>query len=171
MKSQNLILCVLTSAVLGFGCGGASTGAEEPAAPAAAAEDGAGDELSTEADETGTGEDMAMGDEMGAESADGLSATELGPQIGAGKVRFNFKPAGRAKKIYLAGNFKGWDSSGSAFLLSDDDGDGIYSITIDLDPGVYQYKFVIDGQWTKDPNSPGSNPDGFGGQNGKFEVK
>jgi 1,4-alpha-glucan branching enzyme len=55
--------------------------------------------------------------------------------------------------------------------MKDDDGDGTYSITVKLTPGSYQYKFVIDGQWTKDPYSPGDAPDGFGGRNGKFDVK
>jgi hypothetical protein len=47
----------------------------------------------------------------------------------------------------------------------------MWSITVKLVPGTYQYKFVADGQWTKDPFAPGSAPDGYGGQNGQFDVK
>jgi hypothetical protein len=54
--------------------------------------------------------------------------------------------------------------------------DGIWSITIDLEPGEYQYKFYINGKWPQDmstardggpidPNAVGYINDGFGGQN------
>lgn len=98
------------------------------------------------------------------------SATKLGPQITAQGVRFNYRPPQKPGKIYLAGNFNDWNPSNEAYVLQDPDGDGIYSIIVPLEPGTYQYKFVIDGAWTKDPKSPMAHPDGFGGQNGKFEV-
>jgi Glycogen recognition site of AMP-activated protein kinase len=98
------------------------------------------------------------------------SATARGPQITAAGVRFNFKPAGKANEIFLAGNMNGWNPSNKDYLLKDEDGDGIYSITLPLAAGTYQYKFVIDGTWTKDPFSPMAEGDGFGGQNGKFVV-
>jgi len=51
------------------------------------------------------------------------------------------------------------------------DGDGIWSITVKLAPGTYQYKYVIDSKWTQDPYGPGEAPDGFGGRNSQFDVK
>ncbi|HEY0994293.1 MAG TPA: glycogen-binding domain-containing protein, partial [Kofleriaceae bacterium] len=86
-------------------------------------------------------------------------------------VVFNYKPDGKPNKLFLAGNFNDWNPANEKYLLKDDDGDGIWSITVKLPPGTYQYKFVIDGNWTKDPNSPSDAPDGFGGRNGKFDVK
>ncbi len=98
------------------------------------------------------------------------SATAPGPQISAKGVRFNFKPAGKPGEIFLAGTMNAWNPANKDFLLKDEDGDGIFSITLPLAAGTYQYKFVVDGSWTKDPYSPMAEGDGFGGQNGKFTV-
>jgi Glycogen recognition site of AMP-activated protein kinase len=98
------------------------------------------------------------------------SATAPGPQISAQGVRFNYKPSGKPGEIFLAGTMNAWNPANKDYLLKDEDGDGIYSITLQLAPGTYQYKFVIDGTWTKDPYSPAAEGDGFGGQNGKFVV-
>jgi hypothetical protein len=97
--------------------------------------------------------------------------TTPGPNPTPNGVVFNYKPDGKPSKLFLAGNFNNWNPADAKYLLNDDDGDGMWSITVSLPPGTYQYKFVIDGQWTKDPHSPGDAPDGFGGRNGKFEVK
>lgn len=43
---------------------------------------------------------------------------------------------------YVSGTFNNW--AGDANPLSDDDGDGIWSITIELPNGDYQYKFQLD---------------------------
>jgi len=85
---------------------------------------------------------------------------------------FNFKPdgGGKGKKIFLAGNFNDWKPDNPQYLMTADAG-GAYTITVKLPPGTYQYKFVADGQWIKDPYSPGDAPDGFGGRNGKLDVK
>jgi hypothetical protein len=97
--------------------------------------------------------------------------TTPGPNLTPIGVVFNYKPDGRPSKLFLAGNFNNWNPADEKYLLHDDDGDGMWSINVSLPPGTYQYKFVIDGQWTKDPHSPSDAPDGFGGRNGKFDVK
>jgi hypothetical protein len=97
--------------------------------------------------------------------------TTPGPNLTPDGVLFNYKPDGKPSKLFLAGNFNNWNPANEKYLLEDDNGDGIWSITIKLAPGTYQYKFVIDGQWTKDPHSPSDAPDGFGGRNGQFDVK
>ena len=94
-----------------------------------------------------------------------------GPNLTPDGVVFNYKPESKSKQIFLAGNFNNWNPADPKYLMKDDDGDGTWSITVKLPPGTYQYKYVIDGTWTKDPYSPGAAPDGFGGQNGKFDVK
>lgn len=94
-----------------------------------------------------------------------------GPNLTADGVVFVFKPdGGGKKKIFLAGNFNDWKPDNPQFLMAND-GAGTYTITVKLPPGTYQYKFVADGQWIKDPFSPGDAPDGFGGRNGKLDVK
>lgn len=94
-----------------------------------------------------------------------------GPNLTADGVVFVFKPDGGGKKqVFLAGNFNGWKPDNPQYLMAAD-ASGAYTITVKLPPGSYQYKFVADGQWIKDPYSPGDAPDGFGGRNGQFDVK
>jgi hypothetical protein len=45
------------------------------------------------------------------------------------------------------------------------DQDGIWRLSMNLPAGRHEYKFVIDGNWTTDPNAPDTGPDGFGGEN------
>jgi hypothetical protein len=43
---------------------------------------------------------------------------------------------------YISGTLNGW--SGNANMMSDDDGDGIYEVTISLMPGAYEFKYTAD---------------------------
>lgn len=98
-------------------------------------------------------------------------AAKPGPNLTPAGVVFNFKPDGNPSKIFLAGSFNDWNPANPKYLLKNDGPNGMWTITVKLVPGTYQYKFVADGQWIKDPNSPGSAPDGYGAQNGQFDVK
>jgi len=97
--------------------------------------------------------------------------TARGPNLTPDGVVFNFKPEGKPAKIFLAGTFNKWNPADPSYLMKNDDPNGMWTITVKLAPGTYQYKFVADGKWIKDPSAPGSAPDGFGGQNGQFDVK
>ena len=50
--------------------------------------------------------------------------------------------------VFLAGDFNGWDPK--AKTLTDKDGTGLFKTTLNLVPGVYEYKFVIDDKWVVD---------------------
>lgn len=52
--------------------------------------------------------------------------------------------------VFLAGSFNDWDPVGTK--MTDKDGNGLYSATVTLAPGIYEYKFVINGEWTLDPD-------------------
>lgn len=52
--------------------------------------------------------------------------------------------------VYLAGSFNDWNPTEKK--LVDKNGDGIFSATITLPVGIYEYKFVINGIWTLDPD-------------------
>lgn len=113
----------------------------------------------------------------GSGGAEGSSApaapkiTKQGPNVTPEGVVFNFKADGKDRQIYLAANFNNWNPSDPKFLLKDDDGDGIWSITVKLAPGTYQYKYVVEGKWTQDTYAPSETADGFGGRNSQFDVK
>jgi hypothetical protein len=94
-----------------------------------------------------------------------------GPNLTPDGVVFVFKPETIGKKkIFLSGTFNNWNPADPRFLMTEES-NGTWSITVKLAPGTYQYKFVADGQWIKDPYSPSDAPDGFDGRNGKFDVK
>ena len=57
--------------------------------------------------------------------------------------------------VFLNGNFNGW--CGACAPMSDADGDGIWSITIDLGNGTFEYKFTLDG-WTGQEMFAGGEP-------------
>ena len=93
----------------------------------------------------------------------------LGVSIVDGKVYFKVQKE-QATKAYLAGSFNNWDPQ----ALEMKNVDGYWGVSLELNPGKYEYKyvFIINGNqtWEEDPNAPGYIPDGFGGKNGIFEV-
>jgi 1,4-alpha-glucan branching enzyme len=94
------------------------------------------------------------------------------PQIGPDGVTFRFY-APAATRVQLAGDWPGnnWargdGSAGEADigLMSDDDGDGVWEITVDLAPGRYLYIFwVNETMWRLDPANPEEVPGGPAGR-------
>ncbi|QTA38639.1 hypothetical protein JYK00_03780 [Thermosipho ferrireducens] len=86
-----------------------------------------------------------------------------------GKVVFTFSDpeAANASVVYLAGTFNNWNPKGLAMKFVD----GVWRAELELKPGTYQYKYVINGtNWKEDPEAPGYTDDGFGGKNGIFTL-
>ena len=55
-----------------------------------------------------------------------------------------------AHQVYLAGTFNGWSASALAMAQGVD---GSWTASMELAPGAYQYKFVVDGKWIADLNA------------------
>ncbi|MDH4086428.1 MAG: isoamylase early set domain-containing protein [Nitrospira sp.] len=73
-----------------------------------------------------------------------------------------------AQSVSVAGDFNGWDPAQTKLERSDG---GVWTATIPLKPGRYQYMFVIDGkQWIADPLAAEEATDGFGAQNAVLDV-
>ena len=67
-----------------------------------------------------------------------------------GKRRINFKvSADPGSQVFLAGDFNNWDPLKKKLK---EDEDGSFTGVVLLNKGEYQYKFVINGQWSIDPN-------------------
>jgi hypothetical protein len=64
--------------------------------------------------------------------------------------------------VFVAGTFNAWDATGTR-LEENDAGD--FTGTVLLMPGMYEYKFVIDGTWVTDDANPRSVNDNMGGLN------
>lgn len=114
---------------------------------------------------------VTSNESAGARGAPAKRPTMPGPNATADGVVFNFKPeTGKPQKVFLAGTFNEWKPDNPQYLMTDD-GTGTWTITVKLPAGTYQYKYVADGKWIKDPYAPSDAPDGYGGRNGKFDVK
>lgn len=50
-----------------------------------------------------------------------------------------------AKKVCVAGTFNNWSTISHPMKRTT--GDGHWVLSLDLPPGRYEYKFVVDGQW------------------------
>ncbi len=98
-------------------------------------------------------------------------ATDSGPPATCNEVRFSYFDA-QATSVVVTGTFANWtpDVAQGARALTND-GFGTWTTVVTLDPGSYQYKFVVDGsRWLPDPNNPNRADDGFGSFNSVLEV-
>jgi hypothetical protein len=92
-----------------------------------------------------------------------------GPTVTSEGVLFTFIDQ-KVKRINIVGDFNNWSTS--ADPLFDRAGDGTWTIRIPLQPGRYEYKYLIDGKkWTPDPWNPDVVDDGFGGLNSVILVE
>ena len=55
--------------------------------------------------------------------------------------------------------------------LVDKNGDGIYTGMMMLEPGVYEYKFVVNGEWRLDDRNPNFKPNDVGSLNSVLVVE
>ena len=76
------------------------------------------------------------------------------------KYLFTFKPKGKVQQVNLFGQFNSWDRN--SLPMTDSDKNGVYEISIPLDPGRYEYKFFVDGKELIDPKNPVKVPNGLG---------
>jgi len=90
--------------------------------------------------------------------------------ICSAEVKFSLKiNDNKAHTVAIAGDFNGWDSQ--ANILEDPERDGIWTGTLKLEPGRYEYMFVVDGEkWFPDPNALRYVKDGFGNKNAILEI-
>jgi 1,4-alpha-glucan branching enzyme len=72
-----------------------------------------------------------------------------------------------AKAVHLAGTFNDWDPQANALKK---DRQGRWRCTLELPPGRYEYKFVVDGEWRPDPKATENVPNEFGSENSVVVV-
>jgi len=94
--------------------------------------------------------------------------TPLGPQTVKNGIKFSIKALG-AKNVQVAGDFNNWNPNKGVLL--DTEGQGVWSKVLPLEPGTYQYRFVVDGQWLEDPKNPNKTESPFGGWNSVIKYR
>jgi hypothetical protein len=106
--------------------------------------------------------------ERGGGTATARGARETTVESGTVLVRFELRAPG-AHRVALAGSFNEWSDSSIVFAPAAEP--GVWSVTVGLRPGRYQYLFVVDGkQWIPDPEAHAQVEDEFGQQNSLLVV-
>tara|TARA_R110002124_G_scaffold137514_2_gene300344 strand:- start:16417 stop:17361 length:945 start_codon:yes stop_codon:yes gene_type:complete len=84
-----------------------------------------------------------------------------------GNISFKLKDHKDAKKVILSGTFNRWDESGFKMKQTDDG----WKVTLQLRPDIYQYKFIVDGNWIEDPQNPSKVENEHQGFNSVIDVQ
>jgi len=82
------------------------------------------------------------------------------------KVQFSLK-APEAKRVAVTGDFRSWDDQGVPLKKGKD---GLWKGEVDLKPGRYEYKFIVDDQWWIDPANKKTAENSFGSMNSVIEI-
>jgi enterochelin esterase-like enzyme len=91
-----------------------------------------------------------------------VAIAALAAAAGAGAAPHVFElDAPAARQVDLAGEMTDWDRRK---LPMQQAADGKWRVTVDLAPGQWVYKFVVDGRWIADPANPDQDADGQGGR-------
>lgn len=87
------------------------------------------------------------------------------PLAASRKITFKYRNS-EASEVKLAGDFNDWDPQTMTKKGKQD-----WLINMRLAPGKYNYKFIVDGSWTKDPRNAKSQTDNYGSEHSIIEVK
>ncbi len=64
-----------------------------------------------------------------------------------------------AGSVFVAGSFNNWDPQKTAMKK---DKKGVWTKSLSLEPGTYEYKFIVDGEWVNDPANANKVTNEFG---------
>lgn len=83
-------------------------------------------------------------------------------------VRYRDAVAG---DVRIAGDFNGWvPDRGVRSLIAAEGRTRVWTKVLTLEPGTYQYRYVVDGEWQEDPSNPQSAPGPTGQPNSILRV-
>ena len=84
-----------------------------------------------------------------------------GSKTGTKKTSFKLR-APEAEQVFVVGCFNDWDATASPL---ERDAEGNWGCTVMLEPGQYEYRFVVDDVWWDDPLATMRIPNDFGCEN------
>jgi hypothetical protein len=107
---------------------------------------------------------MGIGTPRASDSAAIPAASNVAPVL----IRLVVMEPG-ATTVQVAGDFNGWNPERTPLeQLSN----GAWAVTLPLEPGRYEYMFVVDGaRWVSDPFAVELSDDGFGARNAVLDVR
>jgi len=84
------------------------------------------------------------------------------------KKRARFRlVAPEAEEVFLVGDFTRWQDSP---MKMNKNAKGEWTKQVSLDPGEYQYQYIVDGSWWTDPATPERVRNEFGSENSVKRV-
>ncbi|WP_298903005.1 glycogen-binding domain-containing protein [uncultured Psychroserpens sp.] len=83
-----------------------------------------------------------------------------------GNVRFRLRGYEDARKVIVAGSFNRWDEHEFKMYKTKDG----WELKLEIKPGEYEYKFIVDGNWMEDPSNPSKALNEFGQFNSLINV-
>ncbi|MBC8316777.1 MAG: AAA family ATPase [Desulfobulbaceae bacterium] len=88
---------------------------------------------------------------------------------GNGKIKILFSLQAPAdSQVQIAGDFNGWTPENLHFVTGE--GGAFWQKSLTLAAGEYQYKYLVNGNWTQDPENLGMVDDPFGDKNSVISV-
>ncbi len=91
-------------------------------------------------------------------------AKETVYELPSGLTRFILPGFTNVKRVFLSGNFNSWSTLKGLMQKVD----GGWVLDIRLEPGIYQYKYIIGGHWSTDHNNLLEANDGAGNTNSVY---
>ena len=77
-----------------------------------------------------------------------------------------------AHDVRIAGDFNGWvPDKGVRSLIEAEEHGRVWTKILQLPPGTYQYRYVVDGEWREDPENPEVTTSPVGGRNSVLVVR
>lgn len=84
----------------------------------------------------------------------------------SGNMTFKLAGYPDAKSVALVGTFTNWNPAQAFFTREGD----VWVCRVELPPGKYAYKFIVDGNWITDPANPATEKDDKGNANSVMVV-
>ncbi|MDX1649310.1 MAG: AAA family ATPase [Myxococcota bacterium] len=77
----------------------------------------------------------------------------------------------RATDVRIAGDFNDWVPDKDVHSRVQAEGpERVWTKVLELAPGTYHYRYVVDGEWREDPDNPRAEPGPLGGRNSVLVV-
>lgn len=87
---------------------------------------------------------------------------------GSTRVTFTLPKQVEASTASICGDFNAWDPQATEMKRLKD---GRFTVTVNLDPGRYRYRFVLDGgTWENDWEAESYVPNEFGGEDSLIAI-
>ncbi len=83
------------------------------------------------------------------------------PKPAKRKVTFSFT-APEAQSVALVADFSDWEQKPIHLKKHKD---GVWKTSVSLAAGSYEYRFLVDGRWSDDPQCVARTPNPFGAEN------